>query len=510
MDAASTAPTSPSPAGDPSFDPRAPDPRLALWRRAFDDVDGERDARLPLVEGRVPGGLRGVLYRNGPGRLAVGGVPYGHPFDGDGMIARFAISSDERGEAVVDYRNRWVRTEEFLAEERAGRMLYRSFGTNLPGGLRRNLLKLHFKNAANTSVHLHGGQLLALWEGGVPHALDPVTLETRGRFDFDGRLRNAGGPLARRISPELPFSAHPRFDGGAMWNFGTLYGPRNHLCLYRSVDGAMAEPERVPLDELAFVHDHQMTASWRIFFLAPAVFDVARALVGLMSPAAAIRSTGKPTTILLVPRAGDPRRTVKLTTRPGFVFHFAGAHEAPDGRLAVDAFRMERYPGVTDTVGLPSLGGDDYPAPVLTRYHLDPARRTVDEEVLCEQPAELPSVHPSPAGGRHRYAWAVGAAPDRRDPFFTALVKLDGETKRAVVRDCNPDLPGEPLFVPAPTSDGTPARDDQGWVLSIVYRSVEAVSELWILDAGDLSTVARLRLPHHLPPGFHTAWVPSA
>ena len=41
-------------------------------------------------------------------------------------------------------------------------MLFRSVGTNGPGGLRRNLLRLRFKNASNTSVVFHGGKLLAL------------------------------------------------------------------------------------------------------------------------------------------------------------------------------------------------------------------------------------------------------------------------------------------------------------------------------------------------------------
>ncbi|HEY9741210.1 MAG TPA: carotenoid oxygenase family protein, partial [Coleofasciculaceae cyanobacterium] len=37
---------------------------------------------LPILSGKIPEGLRGSLYRNGPGRLERGGVRVGHWFDG--------------------------------------------------------------------------------------------------------------------------------------------------------------------------------------------------------------------------------------------------------------------------------------------------------------------------------------------------------------------------------------------------------------------------------------------
>jgi carotenoid cleavage dioxygenase-like enzyme len=46
-------------------------------------------------------------------------------------------------------------------------------------------------------------------------------------------------------------------------------------------------------------------------------------------------------------------------------------------------------------------------------------------------------------------------------------------------------------------------------VLSIVYRAREHRSDLVVLDAWDLATVAVVRLPHHVPPGFHGTFVPG-
>jgi all-trans-8'-apo-beta-carotenal 15,15'-oxygenase len=49
------------------------------------------------------------------------------------MVTRFSFEA-----GAVRYTNRYVQTEELRAEARARRMLNRSFGTNVPGGVRRN------------------------------------------------------------------------------------------------------------------------------------------------------------------------------------------------------------------------------------------------------------------------------------------------------------------------------------------------------------------------------------
>ena len=79
---------------------------LQAWLKAHRPVTSELYATLPILEGSLPIDLRGVLFRNGPGRFAVGDSHYGHLFDGDGLVLRFAIgatSSDSR--PVIRYRN---------------------------------------------------------------------------------------------------------------------------------------------------------------------------------------------------------------------------------------------------------------------------------------------------------------------------------------------------------------------------------------------------------------------
>src|SRR5262249_26470675 len=141
-------------------------------------------------------------------------------------------------------------------EERAGRMLYRSFGTNLPGGVLGNVFRLHIKNAANTNIVYHAGRLLALWEGGLPHRLDPVTLDTLERDDFGAQLRNPAPSPERLPAPELPFSAHPKRDlaGGDLYNFGVCPGSQPRLLIYCVDERGLRIVRELPLDGYSFIH----------------------------------------------------------------------------------------------------------------------------------------------------------------------------------------------------------------------------------------------------------------
>ncbi len=60
---------------------------------------------------------------------------------------------------------------------------------------------------------------------------------------------------------------------------------------------------------------------------------------------------------------------------------------------------------------------------------------------------------------------------------------------------------GEPIFVPRPDSE----KEDDGWVLALVYDAAHHRSDVIILDASDFSkgTIARLHLKHHIPYGLH-------
>ncbi len=472
---------------------------LKTYLEACQCVDSEEtNLPLALTAGRIPDELRGVFFGNGPGRFRHQGVKYHHLFDGDGMVTRVHI---RRGGAF--YTNRYVRTHEFVEEERAGKMLYRSFGTNLPGGMARNLFKV-LKNAANTSVIYHGGKLLALWEGGLPHELDPETLETLGRYDYDGVLQNSFSWIDRRITPELNFSAHPKVhaDTGVLYNFGTVIGAKNRLLSYEvDPQGRARIAGSYPLKGMTFVHDFVLTAAHhQIYFLTPVSFDLTKAFLGLSSPADSIHSRPGRATQIMVVHEG---RVDHYPTDSGFIFHFANGYQGAEGVLVVDGLRMDAFPEGLSTDKMVQEVPDNPSGGMLTRYRIATDSGRVERETLSEYPIELPTINPAYQGKPYRYVWAIGSDPHRASSPLHGVAKVDTREKVTRYLDLYPHLPGEPLFVPHPDKHG----EDDGWLLTMLFDTESETNKLLIIDAVRLDIVGELTLPRAQPIGFHGTWV---
>ncbi len=441
---------------------------------------------VPVVDGVLPASLQGVLLRNGPGRSSRGGVKYGHPFDGDGFLQRLELRDGQ-----ARYRARFVRTREFEAEEAAGRVLYRGFGTNRPGGFLPNALRMRFKNAANTSVVQHGGHTLALWEGGHPHRFDPDTLETLGRFSYDGALE-ARGFVQRMIGPELPFSAHPSVcpETGELWNFGTAYGATSHRLLVHTVSPeGQLRTRALPMRELPFVHDMALTRRFAVFVLPATVFDVPSTLLGLQTPVNSIEMRDAPGKALLVPRDGGA--PIELAVPPGFVFHWSGAWE--EGEIVI--LEGIEYPGFPKLDGIGSMFDRAEATELLARpvrLTIDLSTRTVERTVLADCWMELPS---QVGHGADRVVVGVGAEPTCRHPFLSAIVRIaaDGES---IIHDLAPDFPGEPVVA--------------GEHLLVPLYRLGAPAQIVVMAVADLSVTARIQLPHPVPLPLHGTWLPEA
>lgn len=476
--------------------------RMAALRRGVsrtltgtDELPDEQPLRPRF--GSVPRGLRGVLYRNGPGRFSVGDDSYRHLFDGDGLVTRFAF--DRSG---VRYRSRFVRTRAFVEENNAGRRLYRSYGTNLPGGPMRSMFRLNFKNVANTSVISHGGRLYALWEGGVPYRLHPTTLETLTRESFGGALRPTRF-ASRALGAEAPFSAHPKVDprSGALFNFGMEPGLPSLLRIYEvGTDSAFREVRSLPLPSASFIHDFALTEHYFVFLVSSVHIDVPRMAAGLTSLLDAIESSHTGVRPLLIPRdGGAPVEAGELP--PGFVYHLVQGFEA-HGQVVVDALFLDDFAPRHFNLDEDSpLCRGLIPEARLHRVFIDPAGgRTLSRRVLDEG-AELPTVS---GGERARAAFMVVAA-DEHPGVYSAVGRVDLETGELRRADLWPLIAAEPVFCPNPYAK----RDTEGWLLVVGPHAFEDRSVLAILDADSLTLLAQFDLPQLLPPGFHGTWVGS-
>src|SRR3954462_5138240 len=66
-----------------------------MWTENLGREHGFEPAR---IEGTLPAGLRGTLYRNGPGQFRQLGTRYSHPFEADGAASAIRIAD---GRATV-------------------------------------------------------------------------------------------------------------------------------------------------------------------------------------------------------------------------------------------------------------------------------------------------------------------------------------------------------------------------------------------------------------------------
>jgi all-trans-8'-apo-beta-carotenal 15,15'-oxygenase len=478
----------------------APDIDLKhAWARAYESQHQELAYWIDDVEGTIPADLHGTLFRNGPGLLDINGQSYHHPIDGDGMVCSVAFA---KGRAF--FRNRFVRTIGFLEEQAAGRILYRSpFGTQKPGGVLANMFDLRLKNLANTSALYWGGKLLALWEGGEPHRLDPSTLETLGLDTMDNML-----------SPGNEFAAHPRLDpdppGSSvphLINFGAhlelTVGPsQTTLTLYElTPDGTLVHRHAYRVKGFTFFHDMLITPNYCIFFQLPMTYNPLPYLFGFSSIVQSMElDPNRPTTILLLPRTpGGEVQTFKTTS--GFIFHHVNAFEQGD-EVWIDTISYDDFPQVGPNDDFRKLSFELFPPGQIWRYKVNLKSKQVHRQRIQKRSCEFPRLNPAVSGRTYRYTYLTAAPSAEVNGPHQCILKMDMQNGTEQLWNDTPyGFPGEPVFVPR--KGGT--QEDDGWVLSLVYDAAHHRSDVVILDARDIAKgpLARLHLKQHIPHGFH-------
>lgn len=462
------------------------------WKTGYESQPQEFDYWVDDIEGEIPAELSGTVFRNGPGLTDINGYRLRHPFDGDGMISSMAIA---QGKAF--YRNRFVRTQGYLAEQKSGKPEYRGvFGTQKPGGWLANAFDLNLKNIANTHIVYWGGRLLALWEAAEPHRLDPNTLETIGLDHLDGILQEGEA-----------FSAHPKFDPDCegeerMVTFGVKAGLSSTIRLFEfHPDGTLAKDRRHSVPGFAFLHDFAITPNYCIFVQNPVSFNPMPFVFGLKGAAECIQFNAKqPTKIVVIPRDGQGEVRF-FETDPCFVFHHANAFET-DGKLILDSICYDEFPDIGDAKDYSEVDFDHVPASQLWRFTVDLETEQVDVTVPIERYCEFPTIQPQKVGRDYRYLY-IGIAHDQTGSApLQGLLKRDMQTGEEQVWSAAPrGFGGEPLFVARP--NGT--DEDDGWILLWLYNGEHHRTELAIFDAKDITTgpVAKLNLKHHVPYGLH-------
>ena len=178
-------------------------PQTPSYTGVFEPIRIEADVTDLDIEGEVPADLDGAFFRVQPDPKHPPLLGDDIAFNGDGMIAQFRFKDGR-----VDFKQRYVRTDKYLLEERAGRALFGAYRNPLGDD---PSVKGQYRGTANTNAYFHGGYLFGLKEDSPPVAMDPLTLETTDDYyTFGGGMKS------------LTFTAHPKIDPmtGEMIAFG--------------------------------------------------------------------------------------------------------------------------------------------------------------------------------------------------------------------------------------------------------------------------------------------------
>ena len=449
---------------------------FAPWR-----LEGE--AHDLEVLGEIPRDLNGTYYRNGPNPAYEPNGRY-HWFDGDGMIHAITLR-----EGRASYRNRYVESRGLIEERAAGRALY-------PGLLELKLTEAPtFKNTGNTNIVWHAGKLLALMEAALPTELAAGTLATLAEYDFGGRLPG-------------PMTAHPKIDPetGEMLFFG--YSPMPPYLQYHVADrrGVLVRSEVIDVAWPSMMHDFAITRDHVIFLLCPLVFSfenvAARGGVFSWEPERGTR-------LGVMPRSGGNEAVRWFDTDPCYVFHSMNAYTDGD-EIVLDVARYGRLDFMTPQAARdPGYRGENEAH--LHRWRIDLGAGRVRSEPLDDVGAEFPRVDERRVGRKHRFGYVAGRASAQANgslPHFSDVRRYDLERGTTTVRRFGAaNGVGEPIFVPRHANAG----EDDGYVLVLVYDHERNASDFLLLDAADIAgePVARVRLPHRVPYGFHGNWAPA-
>jgi len=468
----------------------------------FGPVRDERTITDLVVTGTIPPHLDGRFLRNGPNPVSEVDPATYHWFMGDGMVHGVRLR-DGRAEW---YRNRWVRGPRATA------------ALGEPVTDTRSCASANFP-AGNTNVLVHRGRTLALIEGGAGCYELSDELDTKGPCDFDGTL--PGG-----------YTAHPLRDPvtGELHAVSYFFG-RGRTVQYSVIDadGQAVRTVDIEVTGSPMMHSFSLTEKHVVIYDLPVTFDagqaaamtvpgqlrrpaelVLSAIVGrvrIPDPLTAAISARMPTNAQLpyrwnrdyparigvLPRDGGSADIRWFDVDPCYVFHPVNAYDDGDS-VVLDLVRHDR------TFDADFFGPYET-APTLDRWTVDLRGGAVRTERLDDRGQEFPRIDERLLGRRHRYGYTMRVGADGL-PSDT-LLKHDFTTGTDTGRSFGRGRQiGEFVFVP----NGPGAGEDDGVLMGYVYDGATELSELTLLDAGTLDTVATVHLPARVPHGFHGNW----
>ena len=466
------------------------------WLSALGTSVAEKGPQSLPIEGRLPHGVAGTLYRNGPGLFERAGYRKGNLLDGDGLLQALTLAD---GKAT--YRNRFVRTEKYREEEAAGRLLYSTWTTQAPGGMLNALGGGEIKTQAGVTTYRLGERLFALDEVSPLYELDPVTLETKG-------------PFASGMTENIGLKAHTKIDGetGDWIMLGQNFGRTMTLeVAIHKKDGQTTTLKDIAAPRQTYVHDFFVTRSHVLVTLHPSFLSTLKFLTGMASFTDSLNWTPQEGNLLVaIPKDGSAIKTFELPA--AWMWHSVNAYD--QGNTIIADFVGYEEPdhmfgdeAAFKTIMNGKVGKADAPGH-LRRYVLNMGDGTAREDIIHDGNFEFPIVAPSRLGHPYRHAY-MSTGPGG-GIFHSAIAHVDVTTSKVDAYDFGPQTHvGEPIFIPAPgTASSLQDKAEAGWLITQALDGKTGTSYFAILRADAVADgpIARLQTGARLPLSFHGWW----
>ena len=463
--------------------------RTGPWRPQTTEWNADD---LNAVQGEIPQDLDGVYLRNTENPLHPA-LKFYHPFDGDGMVH---VVGFRDGKAF--YRNRFVKTDGFAAENEEGGPLWPGLAEPIQLSKRdhgwgaRTLMK----DASSTDVIVHRGTALTShYQCGDMYRIDPFSGETLGKQDFNG-----GFPF------DWGVSAHPKVDDRTGELLFFTYSKEAPYMRYGVVDAAndLVHFTDIPLPGPRLPHDMAFTENYAILNDFPLFWDPKLLEAGVHFPGF---HRDMPSRFAVIPRRGGADEIRWFEADPTFVLHWVNAYEDGD-EIVLDGF-FESDPTPVDT-----LTGDKYKKAFrylaldglqthLHRWRFNLVTGETREERLSDSTTEFGMINGGYAGGKYRYTYAATGKPGWF--LFDGLVKHDVVTGTEERFGFGEGVYGSETAM-APRVGST--AEDDGYLVTLTTDMNADASFCLVFDAARVGDgpVCKLALPERISSGTHSTW----
>lgn len=463
--------------------------------RLFFDLENEVE-RVPCpITGEIPSWLSGTLLRNGPAKFQVGEQRVDR-FDGLAMLHAFEFSS-----AQAFYTNRFLRSEQYYIMMEEKSLNFSGFAQDPCPKVFKNqtsrFIPKEMQDIQNADVTIqeYADKMVALTEVPLPVIFDAKTLDTLGSFQFQDQLPHGQWESAHSLRD---------LSVGETINYCIQFGEKSFYIIWKMADHQSTREiiAKIPVERPAYMHSFALTEHYVVLVEFPFIVNPLNLMLKKKPFIFNYKWTPKNgTTFYIVSRSTG--EVSKIKGDPFFAFHHVNAFDK-DGKIFIDIVthpNADIIDVITERITDKNKIKESEKT-TLERFTISMANQTLSREVLFNQSTEMPRVPADRTAHEYRYSYLTDATFPTSVKDRPPLYKVDAVMKTGKNWSEEGCFPSEPIFVPHPNSQA----EDDGVVLSLVLDFANHRSFLLILDAKDMSELARAETPHAIPVGLHGLW----